>query len=95
MLVTVLFQGIAWVDASDFRLVRMREDLLAPRADLHLSQLTTTIHFSEVQIPKAATSLWLPKEVAISWEYKGLAVEQRHLYSDFRLYEVHSKIVPQ
>ena len=83
---TVLFQGIAWIDASDFRLVRMREDLLAPRPDLHLRELTTTIHFTEVQIPKAATALWLPKEVAIAWEYKGLAVEQRHLYSDFRLY---------
>ncbi len=92
---TVLFQGIAWVDASDFRLVRMREDLLAPRPDLHLSELTTTIHFAEVQIPKAATTLWLPEEVAIAWEYKGLAVEQQHRYSDFRLYEVHSKIVPQ
>ena len=92
---TLLFQGIAWVDASDFRLVRMREDLLAPRPDLHLGGLTTTIHFAEVQIPRAATALWLPKEVAIAWEYKGLAVEQRHLYSDFRLYEVHSKIVPQ
>jgi hypothetical protein len=95
MPVTVLFQGIVWVDASDFRLVRMREDLLAPRPDLHLRELTMTIHFAEVQIPKAATALWLPKEVAIAWEYKGLAVEQRHLYSDFRLYEVHSKIVPQ
>jgi hypothetical protein len=95
VLVTVLFQGIAWVDASDFRLVRMREDLLAPRPDLHLRELTTTIHFTEVRIPRAATALWLPREVAIAWEYKGLAVEQRHLYSDFRLYEVHSKIVPQ
>jgi hypothetical protein len=94
-LITALFQGIVWVDASDFRLVRMREDLLAPRPDLHLSEMTTTIRFAEVQIPKAPTALWLPKEVTIAWEYKGIAVEQRHLYSDFRLYEVHSKIVPQ
>ena len=42
--VTVLFQGIAWIDALDFRLVRMWEDLLAPRPDLHLSELMTTIH---------------------------------------------------
>jgi len=94
-LITALFQGIVWVDASDFRLVRMREDLLARRPDLHLSEMTTTIRFAEVQIPKAPTALWLPKEVTIAWEYKGIAVEQRHLYSDFRLYEVHSKIVPQ
>ena len=94
-LITALFQGIVWVDASDFRLVRMREDLLAPRPDLHLNEMRTTIRFADVHIPKAATTLWLPKEVAIAWEYKGVAVEQRHLYSDFRLYEVHSKIVTQ
>jgi hypothetical protein len=94
-LITALFQGIVWVDASDFRIVRMREDLLAPRPDLHLSEMTTTIRFAEVQIPKAASMLWLPKEVTIAWEYKGIALEQRHLYSDFRLYGVHSKIVPQ
>ena len=94
-LMTALFQGIVWVDESDFRLVRMREDLLAPRPDLRLREMTTTIRFAEMQIPKAATALWLPKEVTIAWEYKGIAVEQRHLYSDFRLYEVHSKIVPQ
>jgi len=94
-LIKALFQGIVWVDASDYRLVRMREDLLAPRPDLHLKEMMTTIRFAEVQIPKAATALWLPKEVAIAWEYKGIAVEQRLLYSDFRLYEVRSKIVPQ
>ncbi len=95
VLITALFQGIVWVDASDFRLVRMREDLLAPRPDLHLNEMTTTIRFAEVTLPKAATTLWLPKEVAILWEYKTLAVEQWHRYSDFRLYEVKSKIIPQ
>jgi hypothetical protein len=92
---TLLFQGIAWVDATDFRIVRIREDLLAPRPDVHLKQMTISIRFGDARIAKAATSLWLPEEADVAWEYKGTAVEQRHVYSDFRLYAVHSKIVPQ
>jgi len=91
----LLFQGIAWVDASDFRIVRIREDLLAPRPDVHLKQMTISIRFGDARIPKAAATAWLPQEADIAWDYKGTAVEQRHRYSDFRLYAVRSRIVPQ
>ena len=46
--VDILVQGIVWVDASDFRIVRMREDMLAPRPDVHLKDETTRIRFGEV-----------------------------------------------
>lgn len=94
-LMTVLFQGVVWVDASDFRIVRMREDLLAPRPDIYLKALSTQIRFGDVSIQKAATSLWLPREVTIAWEYKGMAAEQRHLYSDYRLYAVKTRIITE
>jgi hypothetical protein len=92
---TLLFQGIAWVDASDFRILRIREDLLAPRPDVHLKQMTINVRFGDAHIAKAEATVWLPQEADIGWDYKGVAVEQRHVYSDFRLYAVHSKIVPQ
>ena len=92
---TLLFQGIAWIDASNFRVVRLREDLLAPRPDLHLTEMSITVRFGDVHIPKAGSTLWLPQEADVSWEYKGVAVEQQHLYSDFHLYAAHSRIVPQ
>lgn len=95
LVLTVLMQGIVWVDATDFRIVRMREDLLAPRPDVYLKQLTTTIQFGDVSIQKAGTTLWLPREAVIAWEYKGMAAEQRHVYSDFRLYEVKTKIITE
>ena len=44
---------------------------------------------------KANTSLWLPLEADISWNCNGLAVQQRHIYSDYRLYEVRTKIIAQ
>lgn len=92
--VAILLQGVLWVDSSDFRIVRIHEDLLAPRPDVHLDKFTTTIHFGEVLIRNAGLSLWLPREVAIEWNYRGQTVERRHRYSDYRLYAVKSRILP-
>ena len=90
----MLFQGIAWVDAIDFRILRLRQDLLAPRPDLQLKQMTVKVLFGEVQLANTGSTLWLPQESDVAWEYGGMAGEQKHLYSDFRLYAVHSKILP-
>jgi hypothetical protein len=93
--VALLVQGIVWVDDSDFRIVRIVENLLAPRPDIQLSKLSTSISFGSTTIQKAAMSLWVPREVTIAWEYKGDAVEQRHSYSNYHLYEVKSRILLQ
>jgi hypothetical protein len=92
--ISILYQGIAWIDSSDFRIVRMREDLLAPRPDAYLERFSAQIRFDEVNISKAASSLWLPREAIVEWEFKGQFVRQRHLYSHYRLYKVQTKIVP-
>jgi hypothetical protein len=92
--ISVLLQGVVWIDSTDFRIVRMREDLLAPRPDIRLEKLTTQIRFDEVHIPKAGASLWLPQEAIVAWEFNGTAVEQRHLYSDYRLFTVKTRILP-
>lgn len=92
--VAIFVQGIVWVDSTDFRIVRMREDLLAPRPDVGLKKFTTTIRFGEVNIAKAASSLWLPQEVVIDWEFQGETVQRRHRYSKYRLYGATTKILP-
>src|SRR5450631_2577403 len=93
--IPVLFQGIVWVDESDFRIVRLRTDLLSPRPDLYLRTLTSEVLFSEVRIhaPEATDPLWLPREATITWDFRGRVVQQVHRYSDFRLYRAKSKIV--
>jgi hypothetical protein len=69
----VLFQGIAWIDEADFRIVRLRTDLLAPRPDIFLKTLTSNVRFFEVRIPVqgAAVSLWMPQQANITWDFKG------------------------
>jgi len=92
--VAIFLQGVMWIDSTDFRILRMREDLLAPRPDIGLKKFTTTIRFGEVNMAKAGSSLWLPQEVVIEWEFKTQTVQRRHRYSDYHLYVAKAKILP-
>ncbi len=91
--VQILFQGVAWIDSSNFHIVRLRQDMLAPRPDILLSRTTTDIHFAEVRIPKMASALWVPRECTVSWDFRNRSFQQRHIYSRFRLYAVKTKIL--
>jgi poly(3-hydroxybutyrate) depolymerase len=91
--IPVLFQGIAWIDEADYRIVRLRKDLLTPRPDISLRTLTSEIRFSQVRVPEVADPLWLPQEATITWDFKGQVVQQLHRYSGFHLYRSKTKIV--
>lgn len=90
----MLYQGVAWIDASSFRIVKMRLDLLKPRLDVGVERSTTEIRFGEVRIPQAAAALWLPEDVTVTTIYYGQLYRNRHVYSNFRVFAVHSTIVP-
>jgi len=90
----VLDQGIAWIDQADFRIVRMRTDLLAPRPDVYLQKMTTEVHFAELDLPQSDLKVWVPNEAVVAWNFKGQTVQQRHIYSKYRFYTVKTKIVP-
>lgn len=104
-LVPMLIQGVTWVDKLNFQIIRMRMDLLAPRPEIGLQQLTTVVTLGKVQLLDVATPLWLPKEVKVDLKFRefdpahanSLAVEFRnaHQYMDYRRYRVSVKINPQ
>jgi hypothetical protein len=84
----VLIQGIAWIDATNFQIVRMRTDLLKSPPDTRLKRQTTEIDFGEVTFKGLPTSLWLPKQVTVTVEWKGKTFRNLHRYSDFRVFKV-------
>jgi hypothetical protein len=53
------------VDKANFQIIRMQMDLLAPRPEIGLEQLTTVLTLSKVQLLDVATPLWLPKDVKV------------------------------
>src|SRR5215469_9717696 len=97
-LVTMLVQGIVWVDKSNFQIVRLRTDLLAPRHEINLDRLTTTVTFNEVQL-SGATSLWLPNRLNVYAQFAipttgnyVLTFHNEHHYSDYQTYGVSVKM---
>lgn len=91
--IPMLLQGIAWVDQSDFRIVRLRTDLLAPLPLILVEKQTANILFGPVHIADLATELWLPKAVNLQMEVRGQVVREEHNYSKYRLFQAKSRIV--
>jgi hypothetical protein len=92
--IAVLDQGIAWIDETDFRIIRIRTDLLAPRPDIYLQKMTAEVHFTELLLPQSGPKLSVPDEALVTWNFKGQTGQQRHTYSSYRFYAVQTKIVP-
>lgn len=84
--VLVLFQGLAWIDAAKFKIVRLRTDLLQPETKIRLKRQTTEITYDPVQFKQIAAALWLPSEVAVTLDWAGKTYHNEHRYSDFRLF---------
>lgn len=92
--VLILYQGIARIDESSFRIVRLRTDLLAPRPDISLERQTTELHFGETRLPQTVSPLWLPQEVVVTTGKNSQFFRNVHRYSGYRLFKVETKILP-
>ena len=84
--VLVLFQGLAWIDAGTYEIVRLRTDLLTPQTKIRLQRQTTEITYDPVQFKQIASALWLPSEVAVTLQWAGKTYRNTHRYSAFRLF---------
>ena len=91
--VPMFMQGVAWVDTSDFRIVRLRTDLLAPPSGVDLRQLTADSHFSQIRIAGSATPLWLIREVTVTSDIDGATHREIHVYSNYRVFRARTRIL--
>jgi VWFA-related protein len=88
----MLTQGILWVDKSNFQILRMRSDLLAPNNEIRLDQLTTDVTLGEVRLQDVPNPLWLPSDADVYIEIGGQKYRNMHHYQDYRRYRVSVKI---
>lgn len=82
------YQGVAWVDAQDYRILRLRTDLLAPVPLLKLQVETTNIEFARVHFASIPQGFWLPSTVTVDLDWQGHRLRNRHEYSDFVAFNV-------
>jgi hypothetical protein len=87
-------QGIAWIDESTYRIVRMQTDLLQPIANIELNQVRSVLNYGEVKIEKLNLTLWLPSDVETTWVSGNRAGDEVHKYSNYRLFASTVTILP-
>jgi VWFA-related protein len=80
---TARMQGVAWIDASTNRIVRLRLDLLRPIEHFPLETLTTDIALTPVNFKSAERLLWLPARVTVHAYFAGGELHSVHRYSDY------------
>jgi tetratricopeptide (TPR) repeat protein len=81
-------QGIVWIDAKDYQIIRLVSDLLKPLPRIKLEKLRTEIDFDEVRFNQAAEKFWLPVQVGVTVNWNGRLLRNTHSYSDFKLFDV-------
>jgi len=90
----MFLQGIAWVDPSDFRILRLRTDLLAPVPEVSLHRWTADIQFGLTRIEQTPLPLQLPRKVTVITTIGASTMEEIHEYSGYRLFRAQSRVVP-
>ena len=86
-----IVHGLAWVDSNTFHILRLNTYLLNILPTVQLLKLSTEIQFQEVSFRGLSKSLWLPKDVQITVNWRGRLLHNQHRYSDFKLFNVESK----
>lgn len=89
--VLVLFQGLAWIDAGSYKIIRLRTDLLKPPTEIRLQRQTTEITYLPVQFKQLGAVAWLPSEVGVTVQWGGKTFRNIHSYSDFKLFNTDIK----
>jgi hypothetical protein len=88
MSATTFVQGLAWVDAETFQILRLRTDLLEPLPEVRLERETTEIEYGKVAFHHLHKALWLPRQVTVTVVWNGKHMRNQHRYSNFRLFNV-------
>ena len=84
------FQGLAWIDAGTYEIVRMRQDLLTSLPKIHLERETTEIDFGAVRFKKFPEEFWLPQRVLVAVDWNGKRLRNVHRYSKFELFNANA-----
>ena len=84
----LLVQGVAWIDASSFQILRLRTELLGTPPKSRLAKRTTDIEYAEAHFKELARPVWMPRQVTVIVEWKGRMFQNEHLYSDYKYFKV-------
>ncbi len=91
--VPLFLQGIAWIDAKTYQILRIQTYALPPPPGVSLEKETTRIEFSAIPL-REATAFWLPTTVVVDVWLDHRHFRNIHTYSNFKLFRVETRIGP-
>jgi hypothetical protein len=89
--VSLLVQGLAWIDPASDQIIRMQTDLLAPAPEIRFDSQTTRIKLVEVRFKSMASGFWLPREVEVETSCNGVIYRNTHSYSEYKQFSVQTQ----
>jgi tetratricopeptide (TPR) repeat protein len=85
-------QGIAWIDAENYQIIRVVSELLTPLPQIRLNRLRTEIDFDRVRFNHTKEEFWMPLQVIVTVDWNNRLLRNSHAYSDFRLFDVRASV---
>ena len=87
---TTFSQGLAWIDAATYQIIRLHTELLTPLPEFRLEKESMNIDFNEVHFNQLKDTFWLPEEVTVTLDWNGRQLRNKHAYSDFKVFNVNA-----
>jgi tetratricopeptide (TPR) repeat protein len=81
-------KGRAWISADKFQIVRIEADIVKPVPEIKLLSEHQTVEYGPVPFPKKNTTLWLPKQAEIYFDFRKHHYYRRHSFDHYMLFSV-------
>jgi hypothetical protein len=86
--IPVHVQGLAWISADQFQVLRLRTDLLQPMKEAGLVRETSEIDYRPYHFVTSPKTFTLPSRVTVSIEWGRKRLRNEHIFSRFWLFQV-------
>jgi hypothetical protein len=86
--VGLALEGRVWIDPGSYQVLRLESELTRPLPEIALTLEHFTIDYQPVRFQSTGQQLWLPQVAEIYVERKNKRFYRRHVFSDFRLFNV-------
>jgi tetratricopeptide (TPR) repeat protein len=86
----VKMKGRAWITADKFQIVRIESEMVRPMPEIKLLSEHQVVEYGPIRFDKKNTSLWLPKNAEIYFDFRQHHYYRRHSFDHYMLFSVDS-----
>lgn len=84
----VKLKGRAWITADKFQIIRIEAEMVSPMPEIQLLSEHQIVEYGPVPFQQNRTSLWLPKNAEIYFDFRKRRYYRRHSFDHYMLFSV-------